>query len=102
MASVLKSRAQIVLEKARRRSGVGACHRERGGVDVYSNTGEHTEEREPQPGSNIHYSESASYKHSAQLHLGFISSCFFILEKMCGDESEFRWLCRVRKTRHIP
>lgn len=89
--SALKSRAQIVPEKARRRSGVGACHRKRGGVDVYSNPGEHTEESEPQPGSNGHHGESASYKKSAQLHLRVVSSCFFILENMRGDESEFRW-----------
>lgn len=82
----VKSRAQIVLEKARRRSGVGACHRGGGGVGVYSNPGEHTEERQPQPGSHARYSDSASYRRSAQLHLRSVSSRFFILEKVVEDD----------------
>lgn len=66
--TAFKSRARIVLEKARRRFGVAACHRGRGGVCVYSNitelaVSEHTilpqrsarRRREPQPGRTLYY-----------------------------------------------
>lgn len=102
-ASTLKSRAQIVLEKEKRRSGVGACHRERGGVDVYSNTGEHTEESEPQPGSTTARAPpTRTARNSTSASSPHASSYWKTCVKMNQNSAVSIWLCGVRKSRHSP
>lgn len=87
-ASTFKSRAQIVLEKARRRFSVAACHRE-GGVCVYSNITELAVSRAHGSSLSLWRREGATvWPHTSLQHVCFLQrvpgNSSFVLETKTG------------------